>query len=117
MLLSNTKDAKHRILISFDSCASDRSPAVRIVHGRYGYRRITALLRAEGWRVNHKRVERLWRLTEAKTLIENWRVHYNEVRPHSSLNYQPPAPKVIIPQAQILDSRYDALHEPVNSVH
>ena len=30
-------------------------------YGRYGYRRITALLRGEGWRVNHKRVERLWR--------------------------------------------------------
>ena len=30
-------------------------------YGRYGYRRITALLRSEGWRVNHKRVERLWR--------------------------------------------------------
>ena len=29
--------------------------------GRYGYRRITALLRQEGWRVNHKRVERPWR--------------------------------------------------------
>jgi len=29
--------------------------------GRYGYRRITALLRQEGWRVNHKRVERIWR--------------------------------------------------------
>ena len=29
--------------------------------GRYGYRRITVLLRHEGWRVNHKRVERLWR--------------------------------------------------------
>ncbi len=29
--------------------------------GRYGYRRITALLRMEGWDVNHKRVERLWR--------------------------------------------------------
>ena len=28
---------------------------------RYGYRRITALLRADGWRVNHKRVERIWR--------------------------------------------------------
>ena len=28
---------------------------------RYGYHRIIALLRAEGWRVNHKRVERLWR--------------------------------------------------------
>jgi transposase InsO family protein len=31
------------------------------VYGRYGYRRITALLRREGWRVNHKRIERLWR--------------------------------------------------------
>ncbi|MCE9630518.1 MAG: IS3 family transposase [Planctomycetia bacterium] len=30
-------------------------------YGRYGYRRITALLHWEGWRVNHKRVERTWR--------------------------------------------------------
>jgi transposase InsO family protein len=30
-------------------------------YGRYGYRRITAMLRQEGWRVNHKRVERIWR--------------------------------------------------------
>lgn len=30
-------------------------------YGRYGYRRITALLKAEGWIVNHKRVERIWR--------------------------------------------------------
>jgi transposase InsO family protein len=30
-------------------------------YGRYGYRRITALLRVEGWGVNHKRVERIWR--------------------------------------------------------
>ena len=30
-------------------------------YGRYGYRRITGLLRNEGWRVNHKRVERIWR--------------------------------------------------------
>ena len=29
--------------------------------GRYGYRRVTALLQAEGWQVNHKRVERIWR--------------------------------------------------------
>ncbi len=29
--------------------------------GRYGYRRITALLRDRGWQVNHKRVERIWR--------------------------------------------------------
>jgi len=30
-------------------------------YGRYGYRRVGALLRAEGFRVNHKRIERLWR--------------------------------------------------------
>ena len=30
-------------------------------YGRYGYRRITALLRQAGWRVNSKRVERIWR--------------------------------------------------------
>ena len=29
--------------------------------GRYGYRRITALLQHGGWKVNHKRVERIWR--------------------------------------------------------
>lgn len=35
-------------------------------YGRYGYRRITAMLRQRGWRVNHKRVERLWRLEGLK---------------------------------------------------
>jgi putative transposase len=30
-------------------------------YGRYGYRRITALLRRAGWAVNKKRVERIWR--------------------------------------------------------
>jgi transposase InsO family protein len=30
-------------------------------YGRYGYRRVTALLSNAGWTVNHKRVERIWR--------------------------------------------------------
>ena len=30
-------------------------------YGRYGYRQVTALLQDAGWRVNHKRIERLWR--------------------------------------------------------
>ncbi len=38
-----------------------RMMALATRYGRYGYRRITALLRGEGWLVNHKRVERLWR--------------------------------------------------------
>jgi len=39
----------------------DRMTELACAYGRYGYRRITALLREEGWHVNHKRVERLWR--------------------------------------------------------
>lgn len=35
--------------------------ALATQYGRYGYRRVTRLLRAAGWRVNRKRVERIWR--------------------------------------------------------
>jgi putative transposase len=34
-------------------------------------------------------------LREAQVLIEQWRRHYNEERPHSSLGYRPPAPEVL----------------------
>lgn len=35
-------------------------------------------------------------LTEAKILIEGWRKEYNQERPHSALNYRPPAPETIM---------------------
>jgi putative transposase len=35
-------------------------------------------------------------LEEAKVLIEQWRREYNQVRPHSALRYQPPAPEAIL---------------------
>lgn len=38
-----------------------RIVALACQYGRYGYRRIHELLRREGWWVNHKRVERIWR--------------------------------------------------------
>jgi len=34
-------------------------------------------------------------LLEAKVLIENWRMEYNQIRPHSSLGYRPPAPEAM----------------------
>jgi putative transposase len=40
--------------------------ALATQYGRYGYRRITALLQAAGWAVNAKRVERIWRLEGLK---------------------------------------------------
>ena len=40
-----------------------KADAVKLAEqfGRYGYRRVTVLLRREGWRVNHKCVQRIWR--------------------------------------------------------
>ena len=35
-------------------------------------------------------------LAEAQVLIEAWRRHFNAVRPHSSLNYRPPAPEASV---------------------
>ena len=53
---------RHRARIADDEEALTRA-IVRLAErfGRYGYRRVTALLRREGWQVNHKRVERIWR--------------------------------------------------------
>ena len=34
---------------------------------------------------------------EARIVIESWRRHYNEIRPHSALGYRPPTPAVLFP--------------------
>ena len=46
--------------------------------------------------------EIFYTLKEAIILIERWRIHYNTVRPHSSLGYQPPAPQTILPRPAML---------------
>lgn len=48
--LRNDEDALTKTIIALAS-----------EYGRYGYRRITALLREAGWRVGKDRVERIWR--------------------------------------------------------
>jgi transposase InsO family protein len=37
--------------------------------------------------------EIFYNLKEAQVMVENYRNEYNQIRPHSSLNYQPPAPR------------------------
>ena len=44
--------------------------------------------------------EIFYSLREAQILIEQWRIHYNTVRPHSALGYRPPAPESIVPMDQ-----------------
>ena len=40
--------------------------------------------------------EIFYTLQEAKIIIERWRKEYNTIRPHSSLNYRPPAPEAVL---------------------
>lgn len=53
---------RHRPRVAGDEAAlRDRTVAVASEYGRYGYRRVTWVLREEGWKVNHKRIERIWK--------------------------------------------------------
>jgi putative transposase len=47
--------------------------------------------------------EIFYSLKEAQAVIEQWRKHYNTIRPHSSLGYRPPAPQTFAPLARHLD--------------
>src|SRR5664280_2978191 len=47
--------------------------------------------------------EIFYSLKEAQVVIEQWRRHYNAVRPRSSLNYRPPAPQAAVSIAFHLD--------------
>ena len=47
--------------------------------------------------------EIFYSLKEAQIVIEQWRKHYNTIRPHSALNYRPPAPQTFAPSAHHLD--------------
>src|SRR5258708_27894205 len=40
--------------------------------------------------------EIFYTMKEAQIVMENWRRHYNTVRPHSSLGYRPPAPEALV---------------------
>ncbi|MDD3021922.1 MAG: IS3 family transposase [Alphaproteobacteria bacterium] len=61
--LGQSRGLQRRKKIRPDDEAALTADIIRLAsqYGRYGYKRITALLRVEGWQVNHKRVERIWR--------------------------------------------------------
>ena len=63
-ILSQARTTQRRELLppSDEKWLTEDIVALATKYGRYGYRRITALLNNEkGWMVNHKRVERIWR--------------------------------------------------------
>ena len=53
---------RRRVVMRDDEAALIRAIiALASEYGRYGYRRMTALLRQQGWEVNPERLERIWR--------------------------------------------------------
>jgi putative transposase len=62
-LLGQPRSTQRRKKKTRDDEDELREEIIRLAcqYGRYGYRRITALLREQGWKVNHKRVERIWK--------------------------------------------------------
>ena len=56
----NTQRRSHEVSSEESRLVTDIT-SLATKYGRYGYRRITALLNERGWQVNHKRVERIWR--------------------------------------------------------
>lgn len=67
-MLGQHRSVQRQALRTPDDEAALRESIIGLArrYGRYGYRRITALLRVEGWRCNHKRVERIWRVEGLK---------------------------------------------------
>ena len=62
-MLGQPRTTQHRARKVASDEGALRGDIVRLASrfGRYGYRRVTDMLRIEGWGVNHKRVERIWR--------------------------------------------------------
>ena len=63
LVLEQPRSTQRQEPVHYDGEAILREQIIKLAleYGRYGYRRITALLRNDGWKVNHKRVERIWR--------------------------------------------------------
>ncbi len=76
-------------------------------YGRYGYRRITALLRREGWRVNHKRVERLWRREGLKVPKKQPKRGRLWLTDGSCLRYRPERPNHVWSYDFVADRSHD----------
>ena len=61
--------------------------------------------------------EIFYSMKEIRVLAERWRIHYNTVRPHSSLGYRPPAPETWVAKSLghgevETATRFPLLHTP-----
>ncbi|MBT7648967.1 MAG: transposase, partial [Rhodospirillaceae bacterium] len=63
VVVGQHRSTQRLVLVERDDEAALTAAIVTLAseYGRYGYRRIAALLRSRGWDVNVKRVWRIWR--------------------------------------------------------
>ncbi|MFM9993280.1 MAG: integrase core domain-containing protein [Burkholderiaceae bacterium] len=50
---------------------------------------------------------------EARVLIEQWRIHFNTLRPHQSIGKKPPAPATWIPKSNAEKALHLSLFPPI----
>lgn len=66
----------NRSVIRYQSTSKNQAVLIKrikdlaTIRVRYGYRRISVLLKREGWKVNHKRIYRLYRLSELQMRLK-----------------------------------------------
>ena len=76
-------------------------------YGRYGYRRIAALLKSEGWQINHKKVERIWRLEGLKVPQRQPRRKRLWFNDGSCVRLKPEHPNHVWSYDFVMDRTYD----------
>lgn len=64
LVAANRATVQYQARARTDDGLAGRLAVLAQQHPRYGYRRVWALLRREGWVVNRKRVHRLWRTAQ-----------------------------------------------------
>ena len=72
-----------------------------LLEGHYGIPLAGAAIVPINYRLSAPEISAIVNHSEAKVFIEEWRSEYNEVRTHSSLDYRPPAPEVVLTAATI----------------
>jgi len=77
------------------------------LYGRYGYRRITALLHREGWAVNHKWVERLWQQEDLKVPQKQPKRARHWLADGSCIRKQPESPHHVWSYDIVMDRTHD----------
>jgi transposase InsO family protein len=82
--LGQPRSTQRRTLVARDDEDALTQAIVELAseYGRYGYRRITALLRHQGWHVNHKRVERIWHRRRPQHRHHVWSYDFVMERTH-----------------------------------